>query len=869
MALVPPNLDDRTFHDLVSAGKERIRLKCPEWTDLSPHDPGIALLEAFAHITETMIYRLNRLPDKVYVELLRLIGVNIRPPTAASTMLRFELSAPAERMVDIPEGTHVSTAGGGSGKKVGFLTTRGARIEAGQKSVDVIAHAAEFSNGELVGEGSGLPGLWVKARRVPIVAKSDPGLGIVLGVEATEEEVARRAPARTFDGKIFRLWEEVENFSSTQKNEYVFIADRATGVISFPPAARLSTRDGDLTEGNMPLGAVPQKGREIRAWYYWGGGAAGNLPPGTLTRIDSTIPLPRGVTIKVTNPNPATGGHAAETLDNALTRGPIELRSLERAVTAADFEQLALTTSRDIARARAYAAIQVWKHAALGTVEVLVVPSMTEADPPVAITEISLDRLITEQDEAKRLRLQQELDRRRPIGTHCAVKWARYKSVKVKARVVPHRGEDADNVRRRVLTRLHSTINPLPTRERPTGWPFGQPLRSSNVYDLLLSEPGVSYVDQLQLIVDRAPGNTSFIDSGRSQPGLWFAGSEKTIFRSINDAQSWEPVKEVEGKEITAIATHPDRAGLIAVAVLLEKEDQTRIYYSADSGETWEDTVHVVPRVHSLAWMTRESMPVLLIATDVGLFDLSMAPGIGPLQVLVDEASPDRGFYSVAVAAGERGAVKVAVAGKGSSGVFLSVDRGAPGSFKNIGLAQEDVRVLEVQYDGPRSFLWAGAAAQGGGDPGKGCWRWELTGVGNAPPEGWKRFGKGWQGGSCTSLSFLEGDGGGIVLAGTHQAGVQRLDPRAADPVWTVPALTCGLPLRARERLFYRVRTLGCDGKLALVGMEAGIFSSADGGVNFEHTSKTVFTDKVTIPPNLLLCSGEHELDVVSEDETT
>ena len=87
MPLVPPNLDDRRFDDLVAEAKRIIAQTCPEWTDLSPGDPGMVLVELFAHLTEVMLYRLNRLPDKAFVELLRLIGVRLQPPSAAGVTL--------------------------------------------------------------------------------------------------------------------------------------------------------------------------------------------------------------------------------------------------------------------------------------------------------------------------------------------------------------------------------------------------------------------------------------------------------------------------------------------------------------------------------------------------------------------------------------------------------------------------------------------------------------------------------------------------------------------------------------------------------------------------------------------------------------
>ena len=88
MPLRSPNLDDRRFEDLVEEGRRRIAQACPEWTDLSPGDPGIVLLEVFAYLTDILLYRLNRLPEKAYIKFLGLIGVRLYPPAAAGDSTR-------------------------------------------------------------------------------------------------------------------------------------------------------------------------------------------------------------------------------------------------------------------------------------------------------------------------------------------------------------------------------------------------------------------------------------------------------------------------------------------------------------------------------------------------------------------------------------------------------------------------------------------------------------------------------------------------------------------------------------------------------------------------------------------------------------
>jgi predicted phage baseplate assembly protein len=98
-------LDDRKFQDLVSEARTRITRACPEWTEHNVSDPGITLIELFAWMTEMTIYRLNRVPDKLHVALLELLGIRLDGPSAARTSLRFRLVEPPSEKLLIAGGT--------------------------------------------------------------------------------------------------------------------------------------------------------------------------------------------------------------------------------------------------------------------------------------------------------------------------------------------------------------------------------------------------------------------------------------------------------------------------------------------------------------------------------------------------------------------------------------------------------------------------------------------------------------------------------------------------------------------------------------------------------------------------------------------
>ncbi|WP_194814241.1 baseplate J/gp47 family protein [Nocardia sp. XZ_19_385] len=121
----PPNLDDRTWQDLVTEIRALIPRYAPQWTDHNPSDPAITIIEMFAFLVEGMIYRLNRVPDKHYLAFLNLLGITRNPPTPASTYLTFASGA---GVVTVPAGTQAQTPASETEHPVVFETDEPARV---------------------------------------------------------------------------------------------------------------------------------------------------------------------------------------------------------------------------------------------------------------------------------------------------------------------------------------------------------------------------------------------------------------------------------------------------------------------------------------------------------------------------------------------------------------------------------------------------------------------------------------------------------------------------------------------------------------------------------------------------------------------
>ena len=144
MSLPQIQLDDRRFQELVSEARMRIARSCPEWTEHNVSDPGITLIELFAWMTDMLTYRVNRLPDKLHVALLELLGVELHGPTAARTQVRFRLSAPLESPLVIPAGvTEVGTLRTATEESIVFQVAEDFTIPALKPAAYVVERGAQ------------------------------------------------------------------------------------------------------------------------------------------------------------------------------------------------------------------------------------------------------------------------------------------------------------------------------------------------------------------------------------------------------------------------------------------------------------------------------------------------------------------------------------------------------------------------------------------------------------------------------------------------------------------------------------------------------------------------------------------------------
>ncbi|MEI2692764.1 MAG: hypothetical protein V9H69_24790 [Anaerolineae bacterium] len=123
MPLQLPVLDDRNYEQLLEDAKRRIPAHTPEWTNFDVEsDPGITLVQLFAFLTDNLLYRANRIPERNRLKFLQLLGIPLQPATAAQGLVAIRNDRGPVQAVTLAAGVAVLAG------NVRFLTRSGLTV---------------------------------------------------------------------------------------------------------------------------------------------------------------------------------------------------------------------------------------------------------------------------------------------------------------------------------------------------------------------------------------------------------------------------------------------------------------------------------------------------------------------------------------------------------------------------------------------------------------------------------------------------------------------------------------------------------------------------------------------------------------------
>ncbi|MBX3569843.1 MAG: baseplate J/gp47 family protein [Rhizobiaceae bacterium] len=831
MEFASPRLDDADAAALMGEARAALARSGGGWLAEDPADPGVALLEAFAHITAQELKRLNTLPKAAQASFLTMLGARLRPGTAAAADLQFTLAAPRSIDTPIAAGTRVGVA---RNPRIVFSTLAPAIIPAGASSVTVAAAEVQIIPEAIVAYGTGSPGQIVQLRHRPLPGA--PGLAARVDVKVAvgPEGPPPGAPVEAVGSAVFIRFREVARVEPDD-TDAVFAVDRVAGTISLP------------LKGPF----IPAPGAAIRAGYAW----MESMTTAAVPEDALTEPLTALPGIKVSNALPAVSGRPAETTEEALLRGADAIFAGGAALRARDYEALATEAHPAVARAHAAARSERWLFSRPGAVEVRIAPSV-EPDTEGAITLEAAGRAAADPGPGAAIMeaVRAALDRTRPLGVSVDTSWIRMKAVGVSARIYVAKGADGKAIASAVRRRLNGLLRPVPGGVWPQGWPLGRALRQSEVIETIASTPGVRALDRVVLRPSHPMGlNTSALAADCAQSGVWFAVVDGRLYRTLDDGEGWNMAID---DAVVAVATHPLRSGLLAVAAA----DNT-VHVSRDCGETFAPfaVAHLAPE--AMLWSDGGETPRLLLAGEANLAEAA-DPGDAPAAAVRDLVGADGlvgRAYALAAHPDGRGGRLVAVARRELGGILLSNDNGWDGGFEPIGLAGKDVRALAFLQTEDALWLVAGCARPAIATH-CACYAAKIDAdLGEAGQ--WIACDRGWTAGGIAALQ----SGGDRLFAGTWSDGLfvgRFADGRLS---WQRPGLESGLPESTRGKGRASIAALAASPArpgLLMAGGSGPLLLSVDGGERFASVADRTGSERITIPADWALCAAAHDIEV-------
>lgn len=464
---------NKDFGSLRQAMLDLAAWRLPEWTDRSPGDLGMVLVDLFAYSADVVLYYMDRIASEAFLptaterrsvqHLLRLIGYELAPPAAATSELDLFFAAPED---DDP--TEVRIAPG-----TGFATKPDTTTAPPRPAVRFEHLGADDVVIQLTGDDADVvpqPDGTLRYRGLPVVhAETQPRRN--LGSSTGE-------PNQTFplsDAPIVdtTLVVEVEEGSDwvrwDRRRNLLYDVDPVDGRLQ--PSGREDRhytveRDEQgrtsVVFGDGEFGLIPPVGRVVRAVFATGGGTAGNVPPGAISTVASGGVAAPAALKAVTNPRAAVGGTEAESIDHARRFGPLAFRSGDRAVTLRDHVALAYQAG-GVAKVRAHTT--GWNR-----VDLVVVPTGDVVEPV---------------SDGLRQRLLEFFEDRKMLGTSVRIVDALAVEVDVRVEVLAEHHHDAEAVR----NRARDAVLGLLAFDRVD---LGRPVYLSKVYEAVEALDGVA-----------------------------------------------------------------------------------------------------------------------------------------------------------------------------------------------------------------------------------------------------------------------------------------------------------------------------------------------------------------------------------------
>lgn len=284
----------------------------------------------------------------------------------------------------------------------------------------------------------------------------------------TEEECGQ-------DGRLNRFWvkwtEQEDFYLSTQEDRH-YTVDRMKGTVSF----------SDGRNGMIPPSG---SGETIRIRYSCGGGDEGNQPERAVSQMTKTL----GYINRVFNPCITAGGSNQETVEDAVRRSARALCHGDRAVTAWDYEALAIEASMDVLKVKCFPGCNDRGAREPGSVTLVILQRHYRDG------RIYFDRVRAEVEAYIRPRIggnQEALNR-------FYVAEPGYLKLNCRLELAVGNFNEVFEVKRRILERIEEFLDPITGNYDRQGWSIGKVPNEIQITNAIKGIPGIRYMKELRM----------------------------------------------------------------------------------------------------------------------------------------------------------------------------------------------------------------------------------------------------------------------------------------------------------------------------------------------------------------------------------
>lgn len=203
--LAAPEIEKIKGEEVLKKIKAIVPHYTPELNITQEKGPEVGLLKIFASMIDTIVHRLNRVPDKNFIKFLEMLGVKLLPPQPARVPVTFVLSEGSKENVLIPEKTQTSAGEIIFETEKTFVATPSKLLKAYSVSSDKIFDAP--------------PNIITGKKPSPFTSK------FLYTVEAGEKDIFLEASAGLEKGDVIKIMD-------TEKEEYAIIEEIADAKIT-------------------------------------------------------------------------------------------------------------------------------------------------------------------------------------------------------------------------------------------------------------------------------------------------------------------------------------------------------------------------------------------------------------------------------------------------------------------------------------------------------------------------------------------------------------------------------------------------------------------------------------------------------------